>query len=129
MVAVSHHSLINIHDVSTFHVTPPPLYGVPRKCVPAVAPLSTADGASAVIVNMFSRAPKVSKKCIVRANESEQECDSCKHSQRSGYAPRYLRLPRLKPKESSDPDIFVKCIDCHRSICTFSAFSFLISYT
>ena len=54
MVAVRHHSLINIHDVSTFHVTPPPLYGVPRKCVPAVAPLSTADGASAVIVNMFS---------------------------------------------------------------------------
>ena len=37
-----------------------------------MAPLSTADGASAVIV---FRAPKVSKKCIVRANESEQECE------------------------------------------------------
>ena len=49
----------------TFHVILPPLYGVPRKCVPAVALLSTADG--------------VSKKCIARANESEQECNSCKY--------------------------------------------------
>ena len=45
----------------------------------------------------------------------------------SGYAPRYLRLPRLKPKESSDPDIFVNCIDCHRGICTFSAFSLILA--
>ena len=28
MIAVRHHSLINIHGVSTFHVTAPPLYGV-----------------------------------------------------------------------------------------------------
>ena len=39
-----------------------------------MAPLSTADGASAIIVNMFSVLLKVIKKCIVRANESEQEC-------------------------------------------------------
>ena len=55
MIAVRHHSLINIHGVSTFHITVPPLYGVHESVsVPAVAPLSTADGASTVIVNIFS---------------------------------------------------------------------------
>ena len=45
------------------------------------------------------------------------------HTQSSGYVPP-LRHPRLKPKESRDPVINLCCqyTDCHRSICTFSAF-------
>ena len=48
------------------------------------------------------------------------------HTQSSRYAPRSLGLPRLKPKESRDPEIFCdlccQYTDCHRGICTFSAF-------
>ena len=53
MIAVRHHLLINIHGVYFPRYRAPSLWHS-RKCVPAVAPLSTADGASAVIVIMFS---------------------------------------------------------------------------
>ena len=89
------------------------------------------------------RAPKVSKKCIVRANESEQEClhgsvlmqvsglsqtdalfspwvATLSHTQSSGHPPP-LRLPRLKPKESRDPVMCCQYTDSHRGIYTFSA--------
>ena len=82
------------------------------------------------------RAPKVSKKCIVRANESEQEClhgsvlmqvsglsqtdalfspwvATLSHTQSSGHPPP-LRLPRLKPKESRDPVMCCQYTDSHR---------------
>ena len=71
MIAVRHHLLINIHGVSTFHVTAPPHYGVHE----SVSQLWLRRRCICSNCEYVFRAPKVSKKCIVRANESEQECE------------------------------------------------------